>query len=217
MEKAVEVNDTAKKIPLHYLPFIIVAFLAGFFGFRYAVSEKSLPVKKIKLPEQKDYLSGVESSIESLAMVIIPDAQEENTVLNYARMGNDRVKLAAARTLLYWAAYSIDRRKFYIKSAGALLSDSDFKMKKEAIGLFISMLSFNTFQPSEFSVISKDISFCLCSADASLREKSMELALLLVPDRSICGCLVSFSEDSKAKKNAAYDGYIKRCLKIRDK
>lgn len=217
MKKAIYVNEPAKKIPLYYLPFIALAFLAGFYGFRYLVLPKASPVKKMKLPAQADYLSGVESSLDSLAMVIIPDTQEENIVLKYAGSGNDRIKMAAARTLLYWAAYSLDRREFYIKNAGALLSDPDFKMKKEAIGMFISMLSLKTFQPSEFSVILKDLSSCVCSSDNSLREKAMELALLLEPDRSICGCISSILKDSGAGKNAVNSRYVKYCLKARGK
>ena len=50
-------------------------------------------------------------------------------------------------------------------------------MKNEALGLFISMLSLNTFNPEEISVLNEEIASCACSSNVILKSKAIEVAV----------------------------------------
>lgn len=174
----------------------LVVILAG----SYFVSSNLYVKKNANIPKKNahsyNYQSGMDKTLDALANVIIPDSDEENIVIECISSCDSRFKLLAARTLLYWAAYSMDKREFYIKKASSVLTDPIFEMKKEAIGLFISMISLKTFDPDEMSVISKELSLSACSDDRELRKKAFELIAMLPYDRSICPCLDHMSEFS---------------------
>ncbi len=180
----------------------ILLFVAIVLAF-YLVYYNPLKKKQINSTKKNmllyDYKNGMDKTLDALANVIIPDPEEENVVIDCISSCDSRFKLSAVRTLLYWAAYSMDKRQFYLKKAASVLNDPIFEMKKEAIGMFISMLSLKTFNPGEMSVFSKELSLLACS-DRELREKAFELIVMLPYDKSICQCLDHMSEFSKFSK-----------------